>query len=151
MTTHEPPYNWRGKIFQQAEALGMKSQQVLDVISLTRSAIKEELQAELENGRYKLVVQFILNQSVRHGKNLFFDKVIQKVASRLILRLGLPGGLAVSIATLLVPMLIKGVSKKVLKNNTVQEWLTQMSNRHHLPDWVNFKNYFNDKNGAEAA
>lgn len=151
MATDQSQYNWRGKILQQAETFGMKSQQVLDVISLTRNAIKEELQAEIKNGRYKLVAQFLLNQSVRHGKNLLFDKIIQKVASRLILRLGLPGGLAVSIASLIVPILIKGVSKKVLKNTTVQEWLTQMSNRHHLPDLVNFKNYFKKDSGVEAA
>ncbi len=151
MTTHSSQNNWRGKIFQQAEALGVKSQQVLDVISLTKSAIQEELQAEIRNGQYKSVAQFIINQSVRHGKNLLFDKIIQKVASRLILRLGLPGGLAVSIATLIVPILLKGATKKVLKNTSVQEWLTQLSNRHQLPDLATFKNYFKKNSGAEAA
>lgn len=151
MTAHHAKNNWRGKIIQQVEAFGVKNQQVLDVISLAKTAIKEEIQTEIKNGRYKEVAQFLLHQSVRHGKNLLFDKIIQKVASRLILRLGLPGGLAVSIATLIVPILLKGVTKKVLKNTSVQEWITQVSNSHYLPNLATFKNYFKKDSGAEAA
>lgn len=151
MTLHQSQNKWCGKIFQQAEAFGVKGQQVLDVITLTRSAIKEELQAEIVSGRYNSVGQFLLNQSVQHGKNLLFDKIIQKVAIRLILRLGFPGGLAVSIATLIVPILIKGVTKKILKNTSVSEWLLQFTNRHQITDLLKFKNYLKKDSGAEAA
>ncbi|QNF35226.1 hypothetical protein HUW51_21820 [Adhaeribacter swui] len=143
--------NWRGKIFQQAEAFGMKSQQVLDILTLTKSAIKEELQAEIKNGQYKVVLQFLVDQSVRHGKNLLFDKIIQKVAARLILRLGIPGGLAVNIATLLVPVLLKGVSKKVLKNTDIQTWLTQINHSKIVPQINALKNFFKKDNNAAAA
>ncbi len=142
MITNNLNSEWRGRIFRQAEAFGIKGRQVLDVIALTRSAIKEELLAELKNGRYKPVLQFLLDQSMRHGKNILFDKIIQKVAGRLILRLGLPGGLAVSIATLIVPILLKGLTKKALKNANVQNLVSRLEAREQLPDLSTLKNIF---------
>ena len=65
--------------------------------------------------------------------------------------MGLPGGLAVSVATLIVPILLQGVTKKVLKNASVQDWLTKLSNRQHFYDLEFFKNYFKKDSGAEAA
>ncbi len=143
--------SWRGKVFRQAAAFGIKGQQILDVITLTRSAIKEELHLEVKNGQYKSVLQFLLNQSVQHGKNVLFDKIIQKVAGRLILRLGLPGGLAVTVATLIVPILLKGLTKKALKNVNVQNLLARLDARDQLPDLSALKNILRRNNSDAAA
>ncbi|QMU28299.1 hypothetical protein [Adhaeribacter radiodurans] len=143
--------SWQGKVFKQAAAFGIKGQQILDVISLTRNAIKEELHTEVRNGQYKTVLQFLLNQSVQHGKNVLFDKIIQRVAGRLILRLGLPGGLAVTIASLIVPILVKGLAKKAMKNVNVQNLLARLDARDQLPDLTALKSIFRRNNPGAAA
>lgn len=123
MSTEKFKNGLRKTLSNQAEAFGLKGSQALDIIALTKNAIKEELQAEINRGHSKTVKDFLQNNAIRYGKDLLFDKIIQRVASRLILRLGLPGGLAVTIASYLVPMLLKSISKKILKHNKVQGFL----------------------------
>ncbi|PSR53143.1 hypothetical protein AHMF7605_06165 [Adhaeribacter arboris] len=143
--------DWRGKVFRQAAAFGIKGQQILDVISLTRNVIKEELHTEVKKGQNKPVLQFLLNQSIQHGKNILFDKIIQRVAGRLILRLGIPGGLAVSIATLIVPILLKGLTKKAMKNVNVQNLIARLDARDQLPDLSALKTMFRRQDPDSAA
>lgn len=135
----------RDKISKQAEAFGLKSSQALDVISLTKNAIKEELQAEINRGEHKSIVAFLQNNAVRYGKSILFDKIIQRVASRLILRLGLPGGLAVTIASYLVPLLLKSISKKVMSTNNAQKIVASLKLPLNLPGIQDVKKMVTNK------
>ena len=135
----------RDKISKQAEAFGLKGSQALDVISLTKNAIKEELQAEIHRGQYKSVAEFLQKNALRYGKDILYDKIIQRVASRLIIRLGLPGGLAVTVASYLVPVLLKSIGKKVITKNNLQNFLTSFKLPPNLPGVQKVKNIVSEK------
>ena len=111
----------RDRLQDQAEKIGLKGMQAIDIISLASGTIKEVLQAELKNGNYNGVVAFLKSAPVQVGTNLVVDKMIQRLVGRLILRFGLPSGIALNLATLLVPFLIKRLSKKALKTGKVQD------------------------------
>jgi hypothetical protein len=108
-------------LYDQAEKFGLKGKQAIDIISLSSNTIKEILQAELKNGNYNGVVAFLKSTPVQVGTNLLIDKIVQRLVGRLIIRFGLPGGIALNLATLLVPFLIKRLSKKALTTGQVQD------------------------------
>ena len=117
---------FRERIQDQAEKFGIKGKQAFDIIALTSSTVKEILQAELKNGNYNGVVTFLKSTPVKTGTNLLVDKIIQRLVGRLILRFGLPGGVALNVATLLVPFILKRLSNKALKSGQVQDLLNSV-------------------------
>lgn len=114
---------FRNQLQNQATKLGIKGRQAIDILALTSNTIKEILQAEVKNGNYAGVVKFLKSPPVQMGTNLLADKIMQRLVSRLILRFGLPGGVAVNVATLLLPFLLKRLSKKALNSGNVQDLL----------------------------
>jgi hypothetical protein len=136
---------FRERIQDQAEKLGVKGKQALDIISLTTSTVKEILQAELKNGNYSGVVSFLKSTPVQFGTNLLADKIMQRLVGRLILRFGIPGGMALNIATLLVPFILKRISKKALKSGKVQDLLNSIGVTNQLEKFQILKNQVKDK------
>jgi hypothetical protein len=76
---------------------------------------------------------------------LVVDKVIQRLVGRLILRFGLPGGVALNLATLLVPFLIKRIGKKALQSGKVQDFFNSVGVTNQLEKWNILKNQVKDK------
>jgi len=135
----------RNKLVQQAEKIGLKGQEAIDVISTTKNTIKEVLQTELKSGKYDEVLTFLKNSSVKAGKNIIFDKIVQRVVSRLILRFGFPQTLAVSLATLLVPFILKRLGNKALKSGKVQDLFLSLGVRDRVEKLSILKNQIKDK------
>jgi hypothetical protein len=136
---------FRDRIYDHAEKFGIKGKQAIDIISLTTSTLKEILQAELKNGNYNGVVAFLKSTPVQAGTNLVVDKIIQRLVGRLILRFGLPGGVALNLATLLVPFLIKRIGKKALKSGKVQDLFNSVGVTNQLEKVSILKNQVKDK------
>lgn len=136
---------FREKIQSQAVKYGIKGKQALDIISLTKSTIKEILKAELKNGNYNGVVAFLKSAPVQAGTNTVINKIIQRLVSRLILRFGLPGGIALNVATLLVPFILKRISKKALKSGKVQDFLNSIGIKNQVEKLNILKNQVKDK------
>jgi len=111
----------RYQLVEQAEKIGLKGQEAIDVISTTKNAIQEVLQAELKSGKYNEVLTFLKDTSINVSKDFIFNKIVQRVVSRLILRFGFPHTLAVSLATLLVPFILKRLGKRALKSGKIQD------------------------------
>jgi len=142
----------RNKLVLQAEKIGLKGQDAIDVITTTKNTIKEVLQAELKSGKYNEVLTFLKHASVNAGKDLIFDKIIQRVVSRLILRFGFPQTLALTLATLLVPFLLKRLGNKALKSDKVQDLFLSLGVRDRVEKLSILKkqiiNKFNYKQAA---
>ncbi|PIQ22299.1 MAG: hypothetical protein COW65_03995 [Cytophagales bacterium CG18_big_fil_WC_8_21_14_2_50_42_9] len=142
----------RNKLVLQAEKIGLKGQEAIDVITTTKNTIKEVLQAELKSDKYNEVLTFLKHASVNAGKDLIFDKIIQRVVSRLILRFGFPQTLAVSLATLLVPFLLKRLGNKALKSGKVQDLFLSLGVRNRVEKLSILKNQIINKfNYKQAA
>ena len=135
----------RQHLRQQAEIFGLKGKQAYEAIILTKNTIKEELQAELSREQYKPVLDFLRQHSAKIGKDIVVDKLIQKVASRLILRLGIPGGVAVHLATYLVPIILKQISKRVWRNGKVQDFVHTIRRHDRWQSLANLKNTWRQK------
>jgi len=135
----------RNKLVQQAEKIGLKGQEAIDVISTTKNTIKEVLQIELKSGKYDEVLTFLKTTSVNAGKNIIFDKIVQRVVSRLVLRFGFPQALAVSLATLLVPFILKRIGNKALKSGKVQDLFLSLGVRDRVEKLSILKNQIKDK------
>lgn len=143
---------FRERIQSQAEQFGLKGKQAFDIISLTKSTVKEILRAELKNGNYDGVVAFLRSTPVQVGTNLVVEKIVQRLVSRLILRFGLPGGAALNVATLLVPFIIKRISKKAFKSGKVQDFLSSVGVKDRTEKLDILKNQVKDKfNSGQAA
>jgi len=141
----------RNKLVQQAEKIGLKGQEAIDVINTTKNSIKEVLQAELKSGKYNEVVFFLKNASINTGKNIIFDKIIQRVVSRLILRFGFPQALALSLATLLVPFILKRLGNKALKSGKVQDLFLSLGVRDRLDKLSILRNQIINKFSTKQA
>ncbi|WP_026464185.1 hypothetical protein [Adhaeribacter aquaticus] len=113
----------RDRLQIQAKRIGLKSHQAIDVITVAKNTVKEVLQAELKNGNYDQVVDFLKSSAFKVGKDLVLDKIIQRVVARFIIRFGLPNTVALNLAVLLVPFILKRVSKKALSSGRVQDFL----------------------------
>ena len=142
---------FRNHLYDQAQQFGIKGKQAIDIISLTTSTIKEILQAELKNGNYNGVVTFLKSETIQVGSNLVVDKVIQRLVGRLILRFGLPGGVALNLATLLVPFLIKRISKKALQSGKVYDFLNSVGVTNQIEKLNILKNQVKNKFTAGKA
>jgi len=136
---------FRERIQSQAEQFGLKGKQAFDIIALTSSTVKEILQAELKNGNYNGVVTFLKSTPAQIGTNLLVDKIMQRLVSRLILRFGLPGGVALNIATLLLPFILKRIGKKALTTGKVQDLLNSLGVTSQLEKLNILKNQVKDK------
>jgi len=141
----------RNKLIQQAEKIGLKGQEALDVITTTKDTIKEILQAELKSGKYNEVLSFLKNASFNAGKNIIYDKIVQRVVSRLILRFGFPQALALSLATLLVPFILKRLGNKALKSGKVQDLFLSLGVRDQLEKLSILKMQIKDKFSSKQA
>jgi hypothetical protein len=122
----------RHQIQQRAQQFGLKGQEAIDVIFTTKKAVKEILQTELRNGHYNEVLSLLKNAALKSGKQFFYDKIIQRVVGRLILRFGLPQTVALTLATLLVPFILNRLGKKALKSGKVQDLLNSLGVRDKL-------------------
>ncbi len=136
---------FRERIQSQAERFGLKGKQAFDIIALTSNTVKEILQAELKNGNYNGVVTFLKSTPGQIGTNLLVDKIMQRLVSRLILRFGLPGGVALNIATLLLPFILKRIGKKALTTGKVQDLLNSLGVTSQLEKLNILKNQVKDK------
>ena len=135
----------RDRLQENAEKFGLKGKQAIDIISLTTSTIKEILQTELKNGNYNGVVAFLKSKPVQFGTDLLVDKIIQRLVGRLILRFGLPGGIALNLATMLVPFLLKRISKKALQSGKVQDLFSSVGVTTSIDKFNILKNQVVDK------
>lgn len=135
----------RNKLIQQAEKIGLKGLEALEIIKTTRNSIMEVLQDELKSGKYNEVLSFLKNASANVSKDLIFDKIIQRVVSRLILRFGFPQTLALSLATLLVPFILKKLGKKALKSGKVQDLFLSLGVRDQVEKLSILKNQIINK------
>jgi hypothetical protein len=135
----------RDQIQQRAEAFGLKGLQAIDVITTTKNTIKEVLQAELKNGHYNEVLTLLKNTALKTGKQIFFDKIIQRVVGRLIVRFGLPQTVALTLATLLVPFILRRLGKKALKSGKVQDLLNSLGVTDRLEKFNILKHQVQDK------
>ncbi|MGV3642336.1 MAG: hypothetical protein ACO1NZ_17565 [Adhaeribacter sp.] len=113
--------NVRQQIQRRAQQFGLKGQEAIDVLLTTKNTVKEVLYGELKNGHYSEVLTLLKSAAVEKGSRLFFDKIIQRVVGRLILRFGLPQTVAFTLATLLVPFILKKLGRKALKSGKVQD------------------------------
>ena len=119
----------RQQIQDRAGQFGLKGQEAIDVITTTKNTVKEVLHAELQSGRYNEVLTLLKNSALQSGKKVFFDKqvffdkIIQRVVGRLMVRFGLPQTVAFTLATLLVPFILKRLGKRALKSGKVQDLL----------------------------
>ncbi len=136
---------FRERIQNQAEKFGIKGKQAFDIISLTSNTIKEILQAELKAGNFNGVVTFLKSTPVQVGTNLLVDKIMQRLVSRLILRFGFPNIVALNVATLLVPFLVKRIGKKALKTGKVQDLLNAVGITNQIEKLNILKNQVKDK------
>jgi hypothetical protein len=137
--------NVRHQVQQRAEQYGLKGQEAIDVITTTKNAIKEVLQAELKEGHYNEVLTFLRNAALKSGKQIFFDKIIQRVVGRLIIRFGLPQTVALTLATLLVPFMLKRMGNKALKSGKVQDLLNNLGVTGQLEKFNILKHQVTDK------
>jgi hypothetical protein len=137
--------NVRHQIQQRAEQYGLKGQEAIDVITTTKNTIKEVLQAELKNGHYNEVLTLLKNSALKSGKQIFFDKIIQRVVGRLIVRFGLPQTVALTLATLLVPFILKRLGAKALKSGKVQDLLNNLGVTDRLEKLNILKHQVKDK------
>lgn len=113
--------NVRQQIQRRAEQFGLKGQEAIDVLLTTKNTVKEVLYGELKNGHYSDVLTLLKSAAVEQGSRLFFDKIIQRVVGRLMIRFGLPQSVAFTLATLLVPFILKKLGRKALKSGKVQD------------------------------
>lgn len=143
--------NVRHQIQQRAEQFGLKGQEAIDVITTTKNAVKEVLHAELKNGHYNEVLTVLKNAALKTGKQFFYDKIIQRVVGRLIVRFGLPQTVALTLATLLVPFILKRLGKKALKSGKVQDFLNSLGVKDRLEKLDILKHQVQDKFTKTAA
>jgi hypothetical protein len=113
--------NVRHQIRQRAEQFGLKGQEAIDVLLTTKNTVKEVLHAELKSGHYTQVLTLLKNSALKSGKQIFFDKIIQRVVGRLMVRFGLPQTVALTLAMLLVPFILKRLGRKALKSGKVRD------------------------------
>ena len=137
--------NIREFLQQQAVKIGLKSRQTIDVISLIKSTVTEVLQAELKNGNYNEVISFLKNSSLKVGRELLVDKITQRVVSGLIIRFGLPHSVAMNVAMLVVPFILKRLAAKALKSGKVQDLLQSLGINDQLDKFQILKNQLKDK------
>lgn len=144
----------RQQIQQRAGHYGLKGQEAIDVITTIKNTVKEVLHAELKNGNYNVVLDFLKTAAVKTGKQVFYDKIIQRVVGRLILRFGLPQTVAFTLATLLVPFILKRLGKKALKSGQVNDLLHSLGVTDRLEKFTilrqQMKNRFSQDKKAAA-
>jgi hypothetical protein len=135
----------RQRLQQRAEQYGLKGQEAIDLITTTKNTVKEVLQAELKNGHYNEVLSLLKSAALKTGKQVFFDKIIQRVVVRLIVRFGLPQNIALTVATLLVPFILRRLGKKALKSGKVQDLLNSLGVTDRLEKLDILKHQVKDK------
>jgi hypothetical protein len=135
----------RHQIQQRAEQFGIKGQEAIDVITTTKNAVKEILHTELKNGHYNEVLTVLKTAACKTGKQYFYDKIIQRVVGRLIVRFGLPQTVALTLATLLVPFILKRLGQRALKSGQVHDFLNSLGVRDRLEKLDILKHQVRDK------
>ena len=145
----------RQQIQDRAGQFGLKGQEAIDVITTTKNTVKEVLHAELQSGRYNEVLTLLKNSALQSGKKVFFDKqvffdkIIQRVVGRLMVRFGLPQTVAFTLATLLVPFILKRLGKKALKSGKVQDLLHSLGVMDQLEKFKILKHQVKGKFATE--
>jgi hypothetical protein len=104
-------------------AAGLKGRQVVEAIRVTTEGLIEDLKAEINKGNYKEVITFLGTNAIVWGRSALLDRLTKKVASRLMLRLGLPGAIAAGAVTLLLPFVLMKLRKKALEKKDAGEFL----------------------------
>lgn len=104
-------------------AAGLKGRQVAEAVRETTEGIIEDLKAEINKGNHKEVITFLATNAFLLGKNALFKRLTTTVASRLMLRLGLPGVIAAGVVAILVPFVLMKLRKKALAEKKADEFL----------------------------
>jgi hypothetical protein len=137
--------NVRSQIQQRAEQFGLKGQEAIDVLITTKNTVKEVLHAELKSGHYNQVLTLLKNSALKSGKQIFFDKIIQRVVGRLMVRFGLPQTVALTLAMLLVPFILKRLGRKALKSGQVRDLLHSLGVTDKLEKFKILQHQVRDK------
>ena len=107
-----------GRLFHKAAAYAL-------------DAILEVLRAELNKGNKQLVVDFLTNKALPAARAL----LLERIAARLLVRIGLRGMLASSVVGWILPFVLEqlvkvgqktGLFEKIRTNGTVQESLLRL-------------------------
>ncbi len=107
-----------GRLFRKAAAAAL-------------DAIQEVLRAEVQKGNVKLVVDFLTDKALPAARAL----LLERMATRLLLRLGLRGALASSVVGWILPFVLEqmvkigqrtGLFDKLRANPTVQDSLNRL-------------------------
>lgn len=137
--------DFRQLLQKQVETIGLKGKDAIAIIATTSQTVKEILGAELRSGNYDEVLTFLKTNSIKIGKDVILDKIIQRVVGRLILRFGLPGSLALTLATLLVPFLVKRLGNKALKNGKIKNLFAVLGINDKMEKWNILKSQVKEK------
>jgi hypothetical protein len=100
------------KINLLLRAAGLKGQQAVEAIRITTEEIIAYLKAEISKGNYNEVITLLAAKAIVFGKGALLDKITSRVASRLMLRLGLPGIIAAGVVAVLVPLVVMKLRKQ---------------------------------------
>lgn len=104
-------------------AAGLKGRQVAEAIRETTEGLVEEIRAEIGKGNYKEVITFLAPNAIIWGKTVLLEKLTSRVASRLMLRLGLPGIIAAGVVAVLMPFVLMKLRKKAMEKKDAEEFL----------------------------
>jgi hypothetical protein len=107
-----------GRLFRKAAASAL-------------DAILEVLRAELKKGNKQLVMDFLTNKALPAARHL----LLERIAARLLVRIGLRGVLASSVVGWILPFVLEqmvkvgqktGLFEKIRSNGTVQDSLLRL-------------------------
>jgi hypothetical protein len=107
-------------------AAGLKGRQVVDALRVATEETISVLSTELKKGNYQEVASLLAAKALLLGKSALLDRITTRVASRLMLRLGLPGIIAAGVVAVLVPFVLMKLRKRARDKNSARHLLESL-------------------------
>ena len=129
------PTNLPGQVLQAARHTGLRAWQTgrmfRQLTQRTLDTVQEVLRAEIQNGHARLVADFLADKALPAARAL----LVERMAARLLLRLGLRGVFMTNIASWVLPFVLEklfqaarasGLLARLEANPTVADALTRL-------------------------
>jgi hypothetical protein len=134
------PPNLPGQVLRAARQTGLRAWQTgrlfRQVAQRTLDSVQEVLRAEIQNGHARLVADFLADKALPAAKAL----LLERMAARLLLRLGLRGALMTNVAGWVLPFVLEklfqaarasGLLARLEANPTVADALSRLDELRH--------------------
>jgi transposase len=112
---------------------GLTVSQIPQAIHVARDTVETWVNREVAKGHATQALEILKGQVQEKGHKILFEQLRELVLVRLMIHLGVKSVLASSIATLLLPFVMKRMLDVLARNPEVSAWWANLNLRQHLP------------------